>query len=177
MNRGRPRVSAVNYIVRFPMTELNSKAPPVARRDRWGTLKTLSPSKAGPPSKVKILKEWRPAKAIRDSIFGRPSLCTVNHARYFYSVLGHVVNDKKGKRRHWQFPRAFHASEPAAMGKRAQQTNVLVNCLGNALRGGGRSLYECIQRCGTGLAPRQLTSESAFTNGTSGRGVRQFLRG
>ena len=98
------------------MKELNSKAPPIARRDRWGTLKTLSTARAGPHSKVKIFKEWRLAIALRDSIFGRPSLCTVNHARYFYSVLGHAVNDKKGKRRHRQFPRAFHASEPAAMG-------------------------------------------------------------
>ena len=38
----------MNYIVRFPMKEPNSKAPPVARRDRWGTLKTLSSAKAGP---------------------------------------------------------------------------------------------------------------------------------
>lgn len=118
------------------MKELNSKAPPIARRDRWGTLKTLSTARAGPHSKVKIFKEWRLAIALRDSIFGRPSLCTVNHARYFYSVLGHAINDKKGKRRHRQFPRAFHASEPAAMGKRSQRTNVLVNCLGDALRGG-----------------------------------------
>jgi hypothetical protein len=36
----------------FSTNETKSKAPPVARRDRWGTLKTYSLVKPGPPAVV-----------------------------------------------------------------------------------------------------------------------------
>ena len=35
---------------------------------------------------------------LRDSVRGRPSLCTVYYARYFDGVLNHSVNDDEGKR-------------------------------------------------------------------------------
>jgi len=60
----------------------------------------------------------------------------VNYACDFYGVLGHAVNDEKRKRRHRQFPRAIHASQPAAMGKRAQRSNIFVNCPRDSLSGG-----------------------------------------
>jgi hypothetical protein len=108
------------------MKHRKSKAPPVTQRDRWGT--RSSQPKAGPPGRDLINLKYAKGLANRkvDSmeyralVLGRPSLRSVNYTRYFYSILGHAVNDKKRKRRHRQFPRAFHASHPAAMGKGAQ---------------------------------------------------------